>query len=481
MEEEIHRLRAVCPLDGRYGSKTESLRTYFSEFALIKHRVEVEVEYFLYLVQLLEKCVVTEKETEEIRAIYKQFSEDDALWVKNTEKVTNHDVKAVEYFVKHKLKESGLQHVLVHSEMVHFGLTSQDVTNTAIPLMMKRFVYEEYLPKLLKVVKILDNFSNEWINIPLLARTHGQPASPTTMGKEFKVFVYRLQKQIISLDNVSHCAKFGGATGNFNAHNVAFPSINWPEVADEFISKLDLERLQFTTQIDNYDESAALFHAVARLNTILIDLCRDTWSYIGSGLFKQKTKAGEIGSSAMPHKVNPIDFENAEGNFGLSNALFVYLGSKLPISRLQRDLTDSTSTRNIGVPFGHAMVALESLAKGLNKLVIDEESISKELEMHWEVVAEGLQTILRREGVDGAYELLKEETRGSKVTKEGIKRFIKKLEKDLSLDADIITELDALTPSNYIGVVQKGESLADVLRKGLKPQSFKILGPVIED
>jgi adenylosuccinate lyase len=378
---------------------------------------------------------------------------------------TNHDVKAVEYFLKHKFtqisQEAGLGELLRVKEFIHFGLTSQDVNNTCYPLMIQRFFKNVYLPKLAQIITTLDTFARHWGEIPLLARTHGQPASPTRMGKEIMVFVARLKSQVELLDQVPHCAKFGGATGNMNAHKVAYPDRDWPAFANALIEGMGLQRYQCTTQIEHYDNMAALFDGCRRVDTILIDLCRDVWTYISQGLFKQKTKAGEIGSSAMPHKVNPIDFENAEGNFGVASALFEFFSGKLPISRLQRDLTDSTVTRNIGVPFGHCIVAFDSLLKGLNKLKIDERAIAADLNSHWEVTAEAIQTVLRREQVDGAYELLKEETRGEVVTEQTVAGFVDKLEKHptIKLGAGVIAELRAITPSSYTGFFDAGETL----------------------
>eukprot|EP00511_Aplanochytrium_stocchinoi_P006561 CAMPEP_0204831924 /NCGR_PEP_ID=MMETSP1346-20131115/12119_1 /ASSEMBLY_ACC=CAM_ASM_000771 /TAXON_ID=215587 /ORGANISM="Aplanochytrium stocchinoi, Strain GSBS06" /LENGTH=481 /DNA_ID=CAMNT_0051963367 /DNA_START=51 /DNA_END=1493 /DNA_ORIENTATION=- len=476
-------LNALSPLDGRYRNKVERAASYFSEYAYINHRVEVEVEYFIALLLMnpplenLKEVPVTENLLNDLRSIYKDFSMEDAEWVKQTEfrggapggppLATNHDVKAVEYFVKHKFsllgENQGYEKLLKVKEFVHFGLTSQDINNTSFPLMMKRFIYNEYIPELAKVIATIDSFARKWAEIPMLARTHGQPASPTRMGKELMVFVHRLRTQLVELDRIPHNSKFGGATGNMNAHRVAYPKRDWFNFANQLISGLGLERLQCTTQIEHYDNAAAIFHAVIRINTILIDLCRDIWTYISQGLFKQRTKAGEIGSSAMPHKVNPIDFENAEGNLGIANAIFEHLARKLPISRLQRDLTDSTVTRNIGVPFGHSLVALLATQKGLGKLKLDENAFKKDLESHWEVTAEAIQTVLRREQVDGAYELLKEETRGAVVTQETINTFLDKLEanEDMHLSAGVVAELREITPFSYTGFFDVGETLEE--------------------
>jgi len=474
-------LHAIGPLDGRYRGRLQGVADYFSEYSYIKHRVEVEIEYFINLLQLdpplpqLSGLVVNDALLSKLRAIYKDFNDEDALWVKQTEfkggapggppLATNHDVKAVEYLLKHKLsllsKESGLEELMKVKEFIHFGLTSQDINNTCYPLMILRFWRSVYMPKLVQIVYTLDLFARKWGDIPLLARTHGQPASPTRMGKELMVFVDRLKAQMEQMESVPHCCKFGGATGNLNAHRVAFPDRDWVSFANQLAFSLGLQRLQCTTQIEHYDNMAALFDAAKRINTILVDLCRDIWSYISFGLFKQKTKAGEIGSSAMPHKVNPIDFENAEGNLGFANAIFEHLAAKLPISRLQRDLTDSTVTRNIGIPFGHTMVSFDSVLKGLGKLKLDEAAIRGDLNNHWEVTAEAIQTILRREAVDGAYELLKEETRGAVVTEESVASFVNKLEKHatIKLSPSVIAELRAITPSSYVGFFAPGQEV----------------------
>lgn len=412
---------------------------------------------------------------EKLRKVYTEFKDEDAMWVKQTEfkggavggppLATNHDVKAVEYFLKHRFteiaKEAGYENLLKVKEFIHFGLTSQDINNTCYPLMINRFVRNVYMPKITQILTLLDTFARRWAEIPMLARTHGQPASPTRMGKEIMVYVARIKSQMELLDQVPHCAKFGGATGNLNAHKVAFPDRDWPAFANALVASLGLQRYQCTTQIEHYDNMAALFDGCRRIDTILIDLCRDIWTYISQGLFKQKTKAGEIGSSAMPHKVNPIDFENAEGNLGVASAMFEYFSGKLPISRLQRDLTDSTVTRNIGIPFGHAIVAFDSLLKGLNKLKIDEKAIAADLNSHWEVTAEAIQTLLRREQVDGAYEILKEETRGETVTSDSIASFINKLEghATIKLGASVIEELRQISPSSYTGYFDAGEEV----------------------
>mmetsp|Transcript_58196 Transcript_58196/g.85307 ORF Transcript_58196/g.85307 Transcript_58196/m.85307 type:complete len:512 (+) Transcript_58196:49-1584(+) len=475
-------LYAISPLDGRYRSRLNGVSAYLSEYAYIKYRIRVEVEYFISLLSMsppLPQLAAVKPESalcEKLRSIYLDFCEEDAVWVKTTEfkggavggppLATNHDVKAVEYFIKHKFNllaaEGGVcAQLLSVKEFVHFGLTSQDINNTCYPLMMLEFYNNEYLPALTKILTTLDGYSRKWKDIPLLARTHGQAASPTKMGKEIYVFVDRLKAQIEAMEKVPFNSKFGGATGNFNAHNVAYPDRDWPEFGNALVAGLGLQRLQCTTQIEHYDNMAALFDACRRINTILIDLARDIWTYISQGLFKQKTKAGEIGSSAMPHKVNPIDFENAEGNLGLANALFDHLSMKLPISRLQRDLTDSTVTRNISVPFGHSLVAFESMAKGLSKLLLDEAAVRADLNNNWAVTAEAIQTILRREGVDGAYELLKEETRGAAVTAASVQAFVAKLETHatIKLSPGVLNELKTISPETYTGVFKLGSEL----------------------
>lgn len=451
LENNLSQLTAIGPVDGRYRGATAALAPYFSEWGLIKYRVLVEIEYLLFLAQIpLPQLAgkISQEQEQAMRKIYLQFSEGDAQWIKDIEKVTNHDVKAVEYFVKEKLKNLELDSI---TEFVHFGLTSQDINNTAIPLSLKEGVFNVLLPKLEGLILQLSTQAQQWQDITMLARTHGQPASPTRLGKEWMVFVERLEKQTEQLRNIKLSAKFGGATGNFNAHAVAYPDMNWPDLADLFVSHtLELSRSYYTTQIDHYDQIAAFFHALERINTILIDLSRDVWSYISMDYFKQKLKAGEIGSSAMPHKVNPIDFENAEGNLGMANALFHFLAAKLPISRLQRDLTDSTVLRNIGVPLAHSCIAYTAIEKGLNKLILNHEAINHDLENNWAVVAEGIQTILRREGFEKPYEALKELTRtNQKVTKQSISQFID----NLALSPEVKAELKALSPHNYYGMV----------------------------
>lgn len=443
---ELQSLTAISPIDGRYRSQTEQLDEFFSEYALIKYRVMVEVEYFIFLA---DKKIfpLSNKAKQQLRQVAAQFSVDDAKHIKDTEKITNHDVKAVEYFLKEKLEALGLSD---QKEWVHFGLTSQDINNTAIPLSLKQFIESIYLINILNLVQHLKHLAHEWKNIPMLARTHGQPASPTKLGKEFMVYVERLYSQVDLLSQTPHNGKFGGATGNFNAHHVAFPKKDWVKLGNEFLEdRLGLQRLQFTTQIEHYDNMAAILDNCKRINTILVDLCRDVWTYISMDYFKQKTKKGEIGSSAMPHKVNPIDFENAEGNLGIANALFEHLSSKLPVSRLQRDLTDSTVLRNLGVPFAHVIIALKSLEKGLDKLLLNPAKLEQDLEDNWAVVAEAIQTILRRENYPQPYEALKDLTRGkSKVSKKDIHRFIDKLK----VTASVKKELKAITPHNYTGV-----------------------------
>jgi adenylosuccinate lyase len=444
---ELNALSAISPIDGRYRSQLAPLAPYFSEFGLIRYRVRVEVEYFLFLA---EKKIITLPKTlkpAKLRAIYEQFSEEDAQTIKNTEKTTNHDVKAVEYFLKDKLTALGAGESV---EWIHFGLTSQDINNTAVPLLWKEALEEQYLPALLNLHLQLYHMAGDWKSISMLARTHGQPASPTTLGKEFMVFVERLEGQIDQLLNIPFAAKFGGATGNFNAHYVAFNKIDWEKFGNDFVNnKLGLERMQYTTQIEHYDNIAAQFDALKRINTILIDLCRDVWQYISMEYFKQKIKEGEIGSSAMPHKVNPIDFENAEGNLGIANALYEHLSAKLPISRLQRDLTDSTVLRNIGVPLSHSFLALRSIEKGIGKLLLNKQRMDDDLERNWAVVAEAIQTVLRRENYPKPYEALKELTRGkASITKADIHSFIDTLKTSVRVKK----ELKAITPHNYTGV-----------------------------
>ncbi|MDU1905118.1 MAG: adenylosuccinate lyase [Dysgonomonas sp.] len=442
-------LTAISPIDGRYRSKTEELANYFSEYALIKYRVHVEIEYFIALCELplpqlrnIDKSVFPK-----LRQIVCDFTEDNAQHIKEIESVTNHDVKAVEYFIKEKFDALGLDE---YKEFIHFGLTSQDINNTSIPLSLKDAIKEVYYPLINELIQTLRTKADEWHNIPMLAKTHGQPASPTRLGKEIMVFVSRLQNQVNQLEQIPYSAKFGGATGNYNAHSIAYPEYNWKEFGNKFVEdKLGLTREEYTTQISNYDDLAAIFDGLKRINTIMIDLNRDLWQYISMEYFKQKIKAGEIGSSAMPHKVNPIDFENAEGNLGIANAILEHLSSKLPISRLQRDLTDSTVLRNIGVPLGHIIISLQSTLKGLNKLLLNESALNKDLENNWAVVAEGIQTILRREGYPKPYEALKELTRTNEtITAKSIEEFINKL----NIKEDIKNELRKITPQSYTGV-----------------------------
>lgn len=443
---ELTPLTAVSPIDGRYRRQVSHLDNYFSEFALIKYRVLVEVEYFFFLAdQKFFKLPV--KARAALKKVMDGFSLDDAQQIKQIESITNHDVKAVEYFLKEQLDKAGIPHL---KEWVHFGLTSQDINNTAIPLSWKHSMEHEYLPAIINLQNHLYQLAAQWKNIPLLARTHGQPASPTRLGKEIMVFVERLNNQVELFGSIPYAAKFGGATGNFNAHHVAFPKRKWVQLGNAFVEEtLGLQRMQFTTQIEHYDSLAAHFDAMKRINNILIDLCRDIWTYISVDYFKQKTKKGEVGSSAMPHKVNPIDFENAEGNLGMANALLEHLSAKLPISRLQRDLTDSTVLRNIGVPVGHVVIALKSLEKGLNKLVLNEPKLKEDLDNNWAVVAEAIQTILRRENYPNPYEALKDLTRGNhKIDKKAIHSFIT----TLKVSAAVKKELRAITPYNYTGV-----------------------------
>jgi len=441
-------LHAITPVDGRYASKTAELTHYFSEFALIKYRVRVEIEYFIALCETgVEQLSGVDSDLfEPLRDIYRNFQTEDAQKIKDIEKVTNHDVKAVEYFIKEKFEGLGLSQ---YQEFIHFGLTSQDINNTSVPLSIKDALNELIYPQLEAFIEAIDASATAWDHIPLLARTHGQPASPTTLGKEFKVFTARLRAQLEQLKAVPHSAKFGGATGNFNAHTVAYPQGDWHTWGDNFVANyLGLSRSYPTTQIEHYDNLAAQFDAMKRINNIFIDFCRDVWTYVSMDYFKQKIKKGEVGSSAMPHKVNPIDFENAEGNLGLANALLEHLAAKLPISRLQRDLTDSTVLRNVGVPYGHLMIAIASMNKGLGKLLVNEAKIAADLEANWAVVAEAIQNILRREGYPKPYEALKELTRtNSAITAESISAFIDTLEVNDSIKA----ELKAITPSNYIG------------------------------
>jgi adenylosuccinate lyase len=445
----LNELNAVSPIDGRYRSKTSSLSKYFSEEALIKYRVLVEIEYFIALceIPLPQLKDVNPNLFESLRNIYKNFSTEDALWIKETEKVTNHDVKAVEYFIKDAFEKLGLSQ---YKEFIHFGLTSQDINNTAIPLSTKEAFEKVYMPSLIALTSKLKDLSIEWRDIPMLARTHGQPASPTRLGKEIGVFVERLEEQMRLLFNIPFAAKFGGATGNYNAHHVAYPQIDWRKFGGDFVEDiLGLHHSFPTTQIEHYDHFAAFFDALKRINTIIIDLDRDIWTYVSMDYFKQKIKAGEIGSSAMPHKVNPIDFENSEGNLGMANAIFEHLSAKLPLSRLQRDLTDSTVLRNIGVPIGHTLIAFEATLKGLNKLLLNEPKFHEDLEKNWAVVAEAIQTILRREAYPNPYEALKGLTRTNEaITKKSIHEFIGTLD----VSEEIKAELMQITPSNFLGI-----------------------------
>jgi len=445
----LQELTATSPIDGRYRNKTSELSNYFSEFALIKYRVLIEVEYFIALCEypLPQLKTIDKKVYRGLRTIYRKFDLNDAQKIKDTESVTNHDVKAVEYFVKEKFDELDLGK---YKEFIHFGLTSQDINNTAVPYSLQAAMDEIYQPIMSKITNKLFELSAEWADIPMLARTHGQPASPTRLGKEIQVFIERLQKQIGLLRLIPISAKFGGATGNFNAHHVAYPEIDWENFANSFVNHvLNLERCQTTTQIEHYDNMSALFDNLKRINVILIDFNRDIWTYISMGYFKQKIKEGEVGSSAMPHKVNPIDFENAEGNLGIANAIFEHISSKLPISRLQRDLTDSTVTRNIGVPLAHTLISFKSVLKGLDKLIVNEKTIKKDLDNNWAIVAEAIQTILRREAYPNPYEALKKLTRtNEKITKKSISDFIK----NLNVSEKIKEELLKITPYNYTGI-----------------------------
>lgn len=443
-------LTAISPIDGRYRSKTEALANYFSEFALIRYRVHVEIEYFITLCELplpqLANC--DHSLFDKLRGIYKNFDEKDAARIKDIEKITNHDVKAVEYFIKEEFdKIGGLDQ---YKEFIHFGLTSQDINNTSVPLSLKDGLNDVFYPQVQELIDLLQKYAEEWKDVPMLAKTHGQPASPTRLGKEIEVYVYRLTEQLNSLKACKITAKFGGATGNFNAHHVAYPAYDWRTFGNKFVSeKLGLQREQWTTQISNYDHLGAIFDAIRRINTIIIDLDRDFWMYISMEYFKQKIKAGEVGSSAMPHKVNPIDYENSEGNLGVANAILQFLAAKLPVSRLQRDLTDSTVLRNIGVPLGHSIIAIQSTLKGLHKLILNKEKINSDLDNTWAVVAEAIQTVLRREGYPHPYEALKALTRTNKtMTEETIHEFIQKLD----VSADIKKELMAITPHNYTGI-----------------------------
>lgn len=458
-------LTAVSPIDGRYRGKTDCLAPYFSEYALIRYRVRVEIEYFIALTTFL-KLFDVQSVAPKLRAIYQDFTEADAQRVKDIEKVTNHDVKAVEYFIKEKIdemaggeseasgtsetSETSMTSLTSFKEFIHFGLTSQDINNTSVPLSIKEALEEVYYPMIEELIAQLQEYADAWKDIPMLAKTHGQPASPTRLGKEVMVYVYRLQEQLQALKACKLTAKFGGATGNYNAHHVAYPEIDWKAFGNQFVSEqLGLEREQWTTQISNYDHLGSVFNAMARINTIMIDLDRDFWMYVSMEYFKQKIKAGEVGSSAMPHKVNPIDFENSEGNLGIANAILAHLANKLPVSRLQRDLTDSTVLRNVGVPMGHMVIAIQSTLKGLRKLLINEAAIQRDLDNCWAVCAEGIQTILRREGYPHPYEALKALTRtNNAITEQSIRDFIEELEVSESVKA----ELRQITPSTYFGM-----------------------------
>ena len=442
-------LTAISPVDGRYRTKSESYAAYFSEYALIRYRVQVEVEYFIALCEIPLKQLeqVPSEVYPKLRAIYENFSESDAQRIKDIEKVTNHDVKAVEYFLKEKFDALRLD---AFKEFIHFGLTSQDINNTSVPLSIKEALNNVYYPEIDQLLQTLNHMADEWRDVSMLAKTHGQPASPTRLGKEIMVFVDRINQQLAQLKQAPVSAKFGGATGNYNAHFVAYPAIDWKAFGNKFVAeKLGLEREQWTTQISNYDNMASQFDALKRINTILIDLCRDVWTYVSMEYFKQKIKAGEVGSSARPHKVNPIDFENAEGNLGMANAILEFLAAKLPVSRLQRDLTDSTVLRNIGVPFSHTLIATQSILKGLNKLLLNETAIYRDLDNTWAVVAEGIQTILRREAYPSPYEALKSLTRTNEgITEKSIRDFVETLD----VDDTVKEELRRITPRNYTGI-----------------------------
>lgn len=446
---DLNVLTAISPVDGRYRKTTEPLAKYFSEFGLIKYRVQVEIEYFISLAEigLPQLPKITDDKKRALRDIYLNFSDDNALKIKETEKTTNHDVKAVEYFIKEQLEKTGLSQ---YSEFIHFGLTSQDINNTSIPLSLKEASVDVLFPSITHVCDKLKELSREWKDVSLLARTHGQPASPTKLGKEFFVFVERLNNQFSQLKQVPFSSKFGGATGNFNAHQVAYPEYDWVDFGNTFVNeRLGLNRSQFTTQIDHYDNLGAYCDALKRINTILIDMCRDVWTYVSMDYFKQKLKAGEIGSSAMPHKVNPIDFENAEGNLGIANALLEHLAAKLPVSRLQRDLTDSTVMRNIGLPLAHSLISYASILKGLNKLILNEAALKEDLDNNWAVVAEAIQTILRREGYPKPYEALKDLTRtNTQITEKSMQEFIK----GLAVSDVVKKELSNINPHNYTGI-----------------------------
>ncbi|MDR0790805.1 MAG: adenylosuccinate lyase [Bacteroidales bacterium] len=447
----MNQLNAISPIDGRYRQQVEELETYFSEAALIRYRVRVEVEYFISLcrLDLPQLNDFPQENFPCLRKIYEDFTTANAEEVKEIEKTTNHDVKAVEYFIKRRFDELKLEK---YKEFIHFGLTSQDINNTAVPLSLMECHEGSYLPLLNEVLDLISDKASQWADIPMLAHTHGQPASPTLLGKEMKVYEYRLQQQLAYFAFIPFSAKFGGATGNFNAHNVAFPSVDWIDFANVFVASLGLERSLYTTQIENYDNLAAYFDNLRRINVILIDFCRDIWSYISMGYFKQKIKEGEVGSSAMPHKVNPIDFENAEGNLGVANAVLTHLSMKLPVSRLQRDLTDSTVSRNIGVPLAHSVIALRSIVKGINKMILNTEVLNNDLEQNWAVVAEALQTILRSVNYPNPYETLKDLTRtNSQVTKQTIATFVD----GLAVCDEVKARMKAVTPQNYVGVYGK--------------------------
>jgi len=445
---QLDSLQAISPIDGRYWSQAESLVPYFSEEALIRYRVRIEILYFIALSEELPTLgkVLNEERIEHLHDIYLSFTSRDAARIKEIERTTNHDVKAVEYFIKERFDALGLTE---EKEFVHFGLTSQDINNTAFPLMIREAIEQVFLPELGGLIDQLKFYAGEWAGVSMLARTHGQPASPTRLGKELEVYIYRLEEQLKGLDALPHTAKFGGATGNFNAHSVAYPDHDWKHFATEFVHRLGLQREAYTTQISNYDQLAALFDILTRINVILIDLARDFWMYISMEYFKQQIRPGEVGSSAMPHKVNPIDFENAEGNLGLANAVYGFLARKLPISRLQRDLTDSTVLRNVGVPMAHSMIALKSLRKGLGKILLNEEALHADLDSNWAVVAEALQTILRREGYPKPYEALKALTRTNEhITEQSIHDFIE----TLSVSQEVKDEMRRITPHNYTGL-----------------------------
>lgn len=446
----LNNLTAISPIDGRYRNKTERLTEYFSEYALIRYRVRVEIEYFIALCQLPLPQLSDFSATyfPQLRSLYTDFSETDARRVKDIENITNHDVKAVEYFIKEAFDRIGIPEA--YKEFVHFGLTSQDINNTSVPLSLKEALEEVYEPQMEELIEQLRHLADAWKDVPMLARTHGQPASPTRLGKEIRVYVYRLTEQLNTLKACKQTAKFGGATGNFNAHHVAYPEYDWADFGNRFVAEvLGLHREEYTTQISNYDHLASVFDAIRRLNTIILDLNRDFWMYISADYFKQKIKAGEVGSSAMPHKVNPIDYENSEGNVGIANAIFAFLAQKLPVSRLQRDLTDSTVLRNIGVPLGHSIIAIQSTLKGLRKLILNEDKIARDLDENWAVVAEAIQTILRREGYPHPYEALKALTRtNTHISHESISAFID----TLHISPEVKKELKAITPRNYTGI-----------------------------